>query len=268
MDFRFVPPSIVALSSTVLMVSIVTAMPAPQDAPAPAPVATRAGSGPQTRFLPGLSLPTTNPNQGLQNGLAGAGLGAVGGFALTNCLINNNCDLAFRPSIGASVDANGQLLPQVGITTQAGNGPLAPTFTSGLQFGSQSGIGGFVAGGVNNGDPNSVSPGLQTGFGFSQNSAGQLEATSQLGGNLQTPQLGGINFGRPNSGLPFGAQPTFLNQPVFQQQPRPNNFNNGGNIFAVPAPTVSSGPRRPLVRGGAPLTRAGPVVADAVVVEA
>ncbi len=58
------------------------------------------------------------------------------------------------------------------------------------------------------------SPGVQTGFGFSQGQNGQTQATAQLGGNIQTPQLGGINFGAQNRPGSFGGvQPTFLNRP-------------------------------------------------------
>ena len=92
------------------------------------------------------------------------------------------------------------------MTTQVGNGQgLGTTFTAGAQLDSSSdnGIGGFVAGGVNNGDPNSLSPGLQTGFGFS-GQGGQTVATAQLGGNVQAPQLAGVNFNRPNNA--FGVQ--------------------------------------------------------------
>merc|ERR1711978_194042 len=81
---------------------------------------------------------------------------------------------------------------------QVGNGQgLGTTFTGGLQLDGQSdsGIGGFVAGGVNNGDANGISPGLQTGFGFS-GQGGQTVATAQLGGNVQAPQLGGVQFNR------------------------------------------------------------------------
>eukprot|EP00091_Calanus_sinicus_P016038 TRINITY_DN35209_c0_g1_i1.p1 TRINITY_DN35209_c0_g1~~TRINITY_DN35209_c0_g1_i1.p1 ORF type:complete len:122 (-),score=31.22 TRINITY_DN35209_c0_g1_i1:51-416(-) len=104
--FRFVPPSIIAFSASFV---VVNSMPAP---------------APQNRFLPpGLfQVPQTNPNQGLQNGLAGAGLGAVGAVAAGNCLFGGNCDLSFRPSLGVAVDANGQIAPQLGVTTQVGNG--------------------------------------------------------------------------------------------------------------------------------------------------
>ena len=75
--------------------------------------------GPQqdSRFF-GFGLPQTNPNQGLQNTLAGAGLGGVGAIAATQCIFGRNCDLSFRPSLGAAIDANGQFVPQLGITTQ------------------------------------------------------------------------------------------------------------------------------------------------------
>merc|ERR1719410_1306681 len=192
--------------------------PPPPPAPAPAPAAANA------RFLPpGLlpQVPQTNPNQGLQNTLAAGGLGAVGAVAASNCLFGGNCDLSFRPSLGAAVDANGQIVPQLGVTTQVGNGQgLGTTFTGGLQLDGQSdsGIGGFVAGGVNNGDPNSISPGLQTGFGFS-GQGGQTVATAQLGGSVQAPQVAGVNFNRPNNA--FGVQPTVLGQAA----PNLNLFN-------------------------------------------
>jgi len=196
--FRFLPPSILALTTSLLLIT--TAAPRPQ-------------------FPNFFQVPQTNPNQGLQNTLAGAGLGAVGGVAATQCIFGRNCDLSFRPSLGAAVDANGRLIPQLGLTTQVGNGPVAPTFTGGLQLdpANQNGaIGGFVAGGVNNGNPNSISPGIQTGFGFGAGANGQTQATAQLGGNIQAPQFGGVNFGAPGRPGSFGgAQPTFLNQPLF-----------------------------------------------------
>merc|ERR1712117_311593 len=141
---------------------MVTAIPMPQDAstpaaaPAPADVpasttrlapgaapapATRAGPGAQSRFLPPnlFQAPQTNPNQGLQNTLAAGGLGAVGAVAASGCLFGGNCDLSFRPSLGASVDANGQIVPQLGVTTQVGNGQgVGTTFTGGLQLDSSS----------------------------------------------------------------------------------------------------------------------------------
>jgi len=201
-QFRFVPPTILSLAAvSSVLFSLAAAMPSPQ----------------QTRFLPGLfQIPQTNPNQGLQNTLAAGGLGAVGGVAATQCLFGGNCDLSFRPSLGGSLDANGQFVPQLGITTQVGNGPVAPTFTGGVQLdsSSQNGIGGFVAGGVNNGDPNSISPGVQTGFGFSQGQNGQTQATAQVGANVQAPSFGGVNFGQQGQpGSIGGVQPTFLNQP-------------------------------------------------------
>ena len=110
------------------------AAPAPADTTrleaAPAPAATRAlpaaapaPAAANARFLPpGLlpQVPQTNPNQGLQNTLAAGGLGAVGAVAASNCLFGGNCDLSFRPSLGAAVDANGQIVPQLGVTTQVG----------------------------------------------------------------------------------------------------------------------------------------------------
>jgi len=205
--FRFVPPTIVA------SLAVVSALPAPQNPPAT-----------NSRFLPpGLfQVPQTNPNQGLQNGLAAGGLGAVGGIAATNCLFGGNCDLSFRPSIGGAIDANGQFVPQLGITTQVGNGNggIGTTFTGGVQLdgNSDGGIGGFVAGGVNDGNSGGFSPGAQTGFGFSQQN-GQTQATAQLGANLQTPELAGVNFNRPgNAG---GVQPTVLGQAA----PQLNLFN-------------------------------------------
>merc|ERR1719232_1185549 len=229
--------------------AMVAAIPMPQEAPTPTPPAPAANTRalpaqPQapaanSRFLPPGLIPTTNQGQGLQNTLAAGGLGAVGAVAAGNCLFGGNCDLSFRPSLGASVDANGQIVPQLGVTTQVGNGQgLGTTFTGGVQLdgNSDSGFGGFVAGGVNNGDPNGISPGLQTGFGISQQN-GQNVATAQLGGNVQAPQLGGVQFNRP--GNAFGVQPTVLGQPApglnlfnlfggqrqAQQQPqRPQNF--------------------------------------------
>ena len=178
----------------------------------------------QNRFLPpGLfQIPQTNPNQGLQNGLAGAGLGGIGALAAGNCLFGGNCDLSFRPSIGGALDANGQFVPQLGVTTQVGDGSggIGTTFTGGVQLdgNSDNGVGGFVAGGVNNGNANGFSPGAQTGFGFSQQN-GQTQATAQLGANIQAPQLAGVNFNRPgNAG---GVQPTLLGQAA----PQFNLFN-------------------------------------------
>ena len=121
-----------------------------------------------SRFLPpGLfQVPQTNPNQGLQNGLAAGGLGAVGGIAATNCLFGGNCDLSFRPSIGGAKNDDGWFVPQIGITTQVGSGEgsVATTFTVGVQLDRGRGIGAFVAGGVNDGNSEGFSPGAQTGF--------------------------------------------------------------------------------------------------------
>jgi len=201
--FRFVPPSIVSMASVALLVNIASCAPMPQA---------------QTRFLPGLfQIPTVNNNQQLQNTLAGGGLAGAGAFAASNCLFNNNCDLSFRPSLGGAIDANGQFVPQLGLTTQVGSGPIAPTFTGGLQLdgNSQNGVGGFVAGGVNNGNENGVGGGVQTGFGFSQGSNGQTQATAQLGGNIQAPTFGGVNFGQQGQpGAIGGAQPVLFNRPL------------------------------------------------------
>eukprot|EP00091_Calanus_sinicus_P008886 TRINITY_DN21160_c0_g1_i1.p1 TRINITY_DN21160_c0_g1~~TRINITY_DN21160_c0_g1_i1.p1 ORF type:complete len:110 (-),score=39.88 TRINITY_DN21160_c0_g1_i1:119-448(-) len=88
---------------------------------------------------------------------------------------------------------------------------------------SDNGFGGFVAGGVNDGNANGFSPGAQTGFGFSQQN-GQTQATAQLGANIQTPQLAGVNFNRPgNAG---GVQPTVLGQAA----PQLNLFNLFGGF--------------------------------------
>jgi len=215
--------------------------PAPAAAPAPtraAPAPPAAPSGaptaPNTRFLGFNQAPTQRPqqqqvfggfgpfipavnansNQGLANTGAGLGLGAVGAIAAGNCLFGQNCDLSFRPSLGASVDANGQIVPQLGVTTQVGDGRggIGTTFTGGVQLdgNSQSGVGGFVAGGINDGNADGIGLGAQTGFGFSQNSQGGLDATAQLGGNVQAPQLAGVQFNRPNTAL--GVQPTLLGQ--------------------------------------------------------
>merc|ERR1711936_705527 len=204
--FRFVPPTLVAMSTCIVMVAAIP-MPLPQDvapntseAPAsfsralpsqpgsaPAP---RAGS---SRFLPPglLQAPVTNPNQGIQNTLAAGGLGAVGAVAAGGCLFGGNCDLSFRPSLGAALDANGQIVPQLGLTTQVGSGQgVGTTFTGGLQ----------------------------TGFGFSGQN-GQTVATAQLGGSVQAPQVAGVNFNRPNNA--FGVQPTVLGQAA----PNLNLFN-------------------------------------------
>jgi len=254
--FRYVPPSLIAMSTCMVMV---TAIPMPQDAsttvapaaaPAPADTtrlapATRAGPGANvnSRFLPpGLfQAPQTNPNQGLQNTLAAGGLGAVGAVAASNCLFGGNCDLSFRPSLGAAVDANGQVVPQLGLTTQVGNGQgVGTTFTGGVQLdgNSDNGLGGFVAGGINNGNENGIGAGLQTGFGFSGQN-GQTVATAQLGGNVQAPQVAGVNFNRP--GNAFGVQPTVLNQPA----PQLNLFNLFGQQGRAPAqrpPVQAQGP--------------------------
>lgn len=235
--------------------------PAPA-APAPA-AATPAASGPgpsgnpptSTRFFPGFPghptpaqqppraphhqvLPgfggfipsvNANSNQGLANLGAGAGLAGVGAVAASNCIFGQNCDLSFRPSLGAAIDANGKLVPQLGVTTQVGDGRggVGTTFTGGLQLDgkSQNGIGGFVAGGINDGNSQGIGLGAQTGFGFSQNAQGNLDATAQLGGNVQGPGLAGVQFNRPNTAL--GVQPTLLGQA------RPelnllNLFNQGG----------------------------------------
>merc|ERR1712170_302515 len=250
--FRYVPTTLVAC------LSIVAAIPMPQDAstasppaaaPAPAPASTTRlapgapPTGASSRFLPPnlFQAPQTNPNQGLQNTLAAGGLGAVGAVAASGCLFGGNCDLSFRPSLGASVDANGQIVPQLGVTTQVGNGQgVGTTFTGGLQLDSSSddGVGGFVAGGINNGDANGISPGLQTGFGFSGQN-GQTVATAQLGGSVQAPQVAGVNFNRP--GNAFGVQPTVLNQPA----PQLNLFNLFGQQGRAPVqrpPVQAQGP--------------------------
>jgi len=171
----------------------------------------------QQRFLPGLfQIPQTNPNQNLANTGAAAGFGGIVGVAGVNCLFNNNCDLNFRPSLGASLDANGNIKPQLGITTQVGKGDLAPTFTGGLQLdqNSQHGVGTFVGAGLNNGNEDGLGIGAQTGFGFSTNQNGQTQATAQLGGNVQAPSVGGVNFGQQGRpGAIGGAQPHFLGNP-------------------------------------------------------
>jgi len=214
--FRFLPPAIIT-------VAVVAAMPSPQlqKQPAPAP-----------RFLPNFQ---TNPNHNLQNSLAAGGLGLVGGIAATNCIFKNDCNLSFRPSIGGAVDANGQFVPQLGVTTQVGDGSsgVGTTFTGGLQLdqNSQNGVGGFVAGGINNGNTDGVAGGLQTGFGFSQGANGNVQTTSQLGANVQAPQVAGINFhdeGSPPSLLnPLGATPTLfggaIGRPSRPGQPQNNN---------------------------------------------
>ena len=41
------------------------------------------------------------------------------------------------------------------------------------------------SGGINDGNADGIGLGAQTGFGFSQNSQGGLDATAQLGGNVQ-----------------------------------------------------------------------------------
>jgi len=202
--FRFVPPSIVSMASVTLLVNLVSCAPMPQA---------------QTRFLPGLfQVPQFNNQQNLQNAGAATGLGGAALFAGSNCLFNNNCDLSFRPSLGGAIDANGQFVPQLGLTTQVGSGPIAPTFTAGAQLdgNSANGIGGFVAGGVNNGNENGVGVGAQTGFGFSQGANGQTQATAQLGGNVQAPTFGGVNFGQQGQpGAIGGAQPVLFNRPLF-----------------------------------------------------
>jgi len=205
--FRFVPPALMTMA-------MVTAMPSPQNNPQPS-----------TRFLGGLipgGLPQTNPNHNVQNTLAAGGFGLIGGVAATNCIFNNDCNLSFRPSLGAAVDANGQFKPQLGLTTQVGSGAsgLGTTFTGGLQLdeNSQNGIGTFAAAGINNGNADGVSPGLQTGFGFSQGANGQTQATSQLGGSIQAPQVAGVNFHQPNR--PLGIQPTLFGG-AFGQPNRP-----------------------------------------------
>jgi hypothetical protein len=219
--FRFLPPAIIT-------VAVVSAMPSPQ-APAPRFLP---NSGPQLqqqpapapRFLPNFQ---TNPNHNLQNSLAAGGLGLVGGLAATNCIFKNDCNLSFRPSIGGAVDANGQFVPQLGVTTQVGDGSsgVGTTFTGGLQLdqNSQNGVGGFVAGGINNGNTDGVAGGLQTGFGFSQGANGNVQTTSQLGANVQAPQVAGINFhekDRPIQPTLFGAP---IGRPAGPGPQRPNN---------------------------------------------
>lgn len=231
--FRFVPP---ALLTAVAMVS---AMPSPQDTPASTTRLAPAQPVPQTRFLGGLlpgGLPQTNPNQNVQNTLAAGGLGLVGGVAATNCIFNNDCNLSFRPQLGGSIDANGNFKPQLGLTTQVGDGSsgIGTTFTGGLQLdqNSQNGIGTFVAGGINNGDPNSLSPGIQTGFGFSQGANGQTQAVSQLGGGIQAPQVAGVNFHQPNR--PLGITPTLFGGAIGQpsnQPGQPVNNNPFHQLF-------------------------------------
>jgi len=256
--FRFVPPTLLAISTVVVAMpnpqvaftsglgGAAPAPAAPAPAPAAAPAPTRAAPAPpaaapsvappapNTRFLGFNQAPTQRPqqqqvfggfgpfipavnansNQGLANTGAGLGLGAVGAIAAGNCLFGQNCDLSFRPSLGAAVDANGQIVPQLGVTTQVGDGRggIGTTFTGGVQLdgNSQSGVGGFVAGGINDGNADGIGLGAQTGFGFSQNSQGGLDATAQLGGNVQAPQLAGVQFNRPNTAL--GVQPTLLGQ--------------------------------------------------------
>jgi len=198
--------------------------PAPASAPAPSTSTRFLGFGNNNQQRPtqqvfggfGGIIPAinANPNHGLANVGAGAGLAGVGAVAASNCLFGQNCDLAFRPSLGAAIDANGQIVPQLGVTTQVGDGRggVGTTFTGGLQLDgkSESGIGGFVAGGINDGKTDGIGLGAQTGFGFSQNSNGGLDATAQLGGNVQAPELAGVQFHRPNTAL--GVQPTLLGQ--------------------------------------------------------
>ena len=86
-----------------------------------------------------------------------------------------------------------------------------------LDGNSQNGVGGFVAGGVNTGgNGDNITPGIQTGFGFSQGSNGQTQATAQLGGNIQAPQFGGVNFGQAagTPGAVGGVQPVLFNRPL------------------------------------------------------
>ena len=44
---------------------------------------------------------------------------------------------------------------------------------------------GIILGGINDGNADGIGLGAQTGFGFSQNAQGGLDATAQLGGNVQ-----------------------------------------------------------------------------------
>merc|ERR1712038_1197279 len=117
--FRFVPSQLFSSFTRVLIPALivsVAAMPSPQE------IQSRQT---QTRFLPSLGnlfqVPQTNSNQGLQNTLAAGGFGGVVGVAGVQCLFGRNCDLNFRPSLGAAVDANGQIVPQLGVTTQVSN---------------------------------------------------------------------------------------------------------------------------------------------------
>lgn len=211
--FRFVPPQLLAVTTIVSIVAL-SAVITPHVVGHPIPQT-------QNRFLGNLfQVPQTNPNQGLQNGLAAAGFGGVVGVAGANCIFGRNCDLNFRPSLGAAVDANGQIVPQLGVTTQVGRGEFAPTFTGGLQLdgNSQNGVGTFVGAGINNGNEDGLGFGAQTGFGFSQGQNGQTQATAQLGGNVQAPSLAGVNFGQENQpGSVAGAQPHFLGNPFLAQ---------------------------------------------------
>ena len=43
----------------------------------------------------------------------------------------------------------------------------------------------IISGGINDGNADGIGLGAQTGFGFSQNAQGGLDATAQLGGNVQ-----------------------------------------------------------------------------------
>ena len=43
----------------------------------------------------------------------------------------------------------------------------------------------LISGGINDGNADGIGLGAQTGFGFSQNAQGGLDATAQLGGNVQ-----------------------------------------------------------------------------------
>lgn len=174
----------------------------------------------QQRFLGNLfqapQLPQTNPNHHFANTGAAAGIGGVAAVTGVQCFFNNNCNLNFKPSLGGAIDADGRFKPQIGLTTQVGEGDLATHFTGGLQLdqNSQHGVGTFVGAGVNNGNEGGIGLGAETQFGFSQNQHGQTQAVGQLGGNVQAPSFGGVNFGQQGRpGAIGGAQPHFLGNP-------------------------------------------------------
>lgn len=132
-------------------------------------------------------------NVGHLVGLAGV-LGGAGGILYNVAKGDDNIQI--KPTLGGAVDQNGQIVPQFGLSAQAGSGEFRPAVNFGGQLG-QDGLSPFVTGGVGVGN-GPVSGGLNSGFSFNQN--GQVQ--SQVGGNVG---LGGLNLGRPTNGQGIGG---------------------------------------------------------------